>query len=77
MIGNRPPRKGVVTRKPGNRAISESLERAQLQTATGALRVEAASQADATGAAIDLAVPSDLQARLDDYETRLTNLETP
>ena len=74
-MGNRPPRNASVTRKPSNRVQSELSERAKLQAATGALRVEAASQADATADAIGGAVPSDLATRLENYEVRLQQLE--
>lgn len=74
--GNRVPRGARATGRPGNRVQSESLDRTSVQATTGALRVEAASQADATAAAIDAAVPSNLQARLDDYEQRITDLES-
>lgn len=75
-MGNRPPRNASVTRKPSNRVRSEASERAKLQAATGALRVEAASQAEATEAAIGGAVPSDLATRLDDFQNRLQQLES-
>lgn len=75
-MGNRPPRNASVTRKPSNRVQSEASERAKLQAATGALRVEAASQADATADAIELSVPTDLATRLENYETRLQQLES-
>lgn len=75
-MGNRPPRNASVTRKPTNRVQSAAAERAQLRAATGALRVEAASQADATADAISGAVPSDLATRLENYETRLQQLES-
>lgn len=74
-IGNRLPRKGHVTGRLSNRAESESLERAQVQTTTGALRVEAASQASTEAAALASAVPSDLSGTLADYEARLQDLE--
>lgn len=77
MIGNRPPRKGSVTGKPGNRANSESVERLARVAGDSALKVEAASQASASAAAIDAAVPPNLQDTLNDYATRLDNLENP
>ena len=72
MIGNRLPRKANANGKPGNRVQSESLERALLQTTTGVLRVEAASQANATTV--------ELQSRdtiLSAYGDRLDALENP
>ncbi|MEO9625854.1 MAG: hypothetical protein ABJF09_00435 [Qipengyuania citrea] len=72
MIGNRLPRKGVVSGRPSNRAESESLERALVQTTTGVLRVEAASQANAT--------TLELQSRdtiLSAHGDRLDALENP
>ena len=77
VIGNRLPRKGLLTGRPSNRAQSESIEKLARVSSDSALKVEAASQASAEKAALGAAVPSDLQAKLDDYESRLIDLETP
>lgn len=71
-IGNRLPRKVTVTGRPGNRAESETHERARAQAETAALRIEAASQAKATGEEL-----SSRDAILTDYGTRLDDLENP
>ena len=72
QLGNRLPRKAQATGKPGNRVHSESLERAQAQTVTSALRTEAASQAQAIEEGF-----TSRDAILTEYGARLDDLENP
>lgn len=72
QLGNRLPRKAQTTGRPGNRVHSESLERAQVQTITGALRMEAASQAQAIEEGF-----TSRDAILTEYGARLDDLENP